>query len=80
VCFFGTKAFLILAIIIGKIVYLGFLVSYTNRIALIMWIFKVLSLLKLSLVSYLALGLVLGIELLLDLASGSLSILFIVEY
>jgi hypothetical protein len=31
-------------------------------------------------VFYLALGLVLGIELVLDLGSGSLSILFIVEY
>ena len=45
---------------------------------------KVLSELRLSLVSYivsyLALGLVLGIKLVLDLGSGSLSILFIVEY
>ena len=45
---------------------------------------KVLSELRLSLVSYivfyLALGLVLGIELVLDLGLGSLSILFIVEY
>jgi len=44
----------------------------------------VLSKLKLSLVSYivsyLGLGLVLGIELVLDLGSGSLSILFIVKY
>ena len=43
-----------------------------------------LSELKLSLVSYivsyLGLGLVLGIELVLDLGLGSLSILFIVEY
>jgi len=31
-------------------------------------------------VSYLGLSLVLGIELVLDLGSGSLSILFIVEY
>jgi len=31
-------------------------------------------------VFYLALGLVLGIELVLDLGSGSLGILFIVEY
>jgi len=36
VCFFGARAFLILAIVILKIVYLGFLVSYTNRVALIM--------------------------------------------
>ena len=84
VYFFSTKAFLILAIIIAKIVYLGFLVSYTSGVALIMWISKVLSELRSSLVSYivsyLALGLVLGIELVLDLGSGSLSILFIVEY
>jgi len=46
--------------------------------------FKVLSKLKLSLVSYvvsyLALALVLGIELILDLGLGSLNILFIVKY
>jgi len=45
---------------------------------------KVLSELRLSLVSYivsyLGLGLVLGIELVLDLGSGSLSIFFIVKY
>ena len=49
---------------------------------------KVLSELRLSLVSYmvsclglgLGLGLMLGIELVLDLGLGSLSILFIVEY
>jgi len=44
----------------------------------------VLSKLRLSLVSYIAsylgLGLVLGIELVLDLGLGSLSILFIIEY
>ena len=49
-----------------------------------MWISKVLSSFRLSLVSYivsyLALGLVLGIELVLDLGSGSLSIFFIVGY
>jgi hypothetical protein len=84
VCFFSAKAFLILAIIIVKIVYLGFLASYTNRVALIMWMSKVLSELRLSLVSYivsyLGLGLVLGIELVLDLGLGSLSILFIIGY
>ena len=84
VYFFSTKAFLISAIIIVKIVYLGFLASYTSGVALIMWISKVLSELRSSLVSYIvsysALGLVLGIELVLDLGSGSLSILFIVEY
>jgi len=45
---------------------------------------KVLSKLRLSLVSYivsyLGLGLVLDIELVLDLGLGSLSILFIIEY
>ena len=49
-----------------------------------MQISRVLSLFKLSrvsyIVSYLALGLVLGIELVLDLVSSSLSILFIVRY
>jgi len=84
VCFFSAKAFLILAIITAKIICLGFLASRANRVALIMWISKVLSELRLSLVSYmvscLGLSLVLGIELVLDLGSGSLSILFIVEY
>jgi hypothetical protein len=49
-----------------------------------MQISRVLSLFKLSIVSYigsyLGLGLVLGIELVLDLGSGSLSIFFIVGY
>jgi len=45
-----------------------------------MRIFRVLSLLGLSIVSYLGLGLVLGIDLVLDLGLGSLRILFIVEY
>jgi len=40
----------------------------------------VLSKLRLSLVSYIGLGLVLSIELVLDLGLGSLSILSIVEY
>ena len=39
-----------------------------------------LSGLRLSLVFYIVLGLVLGTELVLNLGSGSLSILFIVEY
>ena len=73
-----------MVIIIAKIVYLGFLASRASRVALIMQISRVLSLFKLSIVSYiisyLALGLVLGIELILDLGLGSLSILFIVEY
>ena len=76
--------FLILAIIIAKIIYLGFLASYASGVALIMWIFRVLSSLRLSIVSYivsyLGLGSVLGIELVLDLGLGSLSILFIVGY
>ena len=83
-CFLSTKAFLISAIITAKIVYLGFLASYTSGVALIMQISRVLSLFRLSIVSYivsyLGLGLVLGIELVLDSGSGSLRILFIVEY
>ncbi len=80
--FFGTKAFLILAIITAKIVYLGFLASCTSGVAFIMRIFRVLSLLRLSIVSYIVscLGLVLGTELVSDLGSGSLSILFMVGY
>ena len=73
-----------MAIITAKIVYLGFLVSHTSRVALIMQISTVLSLFRLSIVSYmasyLALGLVLSIKLVLDLGLGSLSMLFIVEY
>ena len=80
VCFFSTKAFLILAIITAKIVYSGFIVSYTNGVALIMQISKVLGLFRSSIVSYLGLGLVLDIKLVLDLGLGSLSILFIVGY
>jgi hypothetical protein len=41
--FFSAKAFLILAIIIAKIIYLGFLVSYISKVALIIWIFRVLN-------------------------------------
>jgi len=33
VYFFSARAFLISAIIMAKIVYLGFLVSYANRVA-----------------------------------------------
>ena len=83
-CFFGAKAFLILAIITAKIICLGFLASCTNRVAPIMWISKVLSELGLFLVSYIVsysgLSSVLDTELVLDLGLGSLSILFIVEY
>ena len=84
VYFFSAKAFLISAIVIAKIVYLGFLVSYASGVALIMQISRVLSLFRSSIVSYivscLGLGLVSGIELVLDLGLGSLSILFIVRY
>ena len=71
-----------MAIITVKIIYLGFLVSHASRVALIIQISKVLSLFKLSIVSYLGLGLglVLDIELVLESGSGSLSILFIVGY
>ena len=83
-CFFSTKAFLISAIIIAKIIYLGFLVSYASGVALVMRISRVLGLLRSSIVyytvSYSALGLVLSIELVLNLGLGSLNILFIVEY
>jgi len=80
VCFFGAKAFLILAIVIVKTIYLGFLASYTNGVALIMRIFRVPSSFSLSVVSYSGLGLILGMELVLDSGSGSLSILFIIGY
>jgi len=84
VCFFSAKAFSISAIITAKIIYLGFLVSRANGIALIIWISKVSNELRSSLVSYivsyLGLSLILSIELILDLSSGSLSIFFIIEY
>ena len=78
--FFSTKAFLISAIITAKIIYLGFLASRASGVALIMQTSKVSSLFRLSVVSYLGLGLVLNTELVLDSGSGSLSILFIVGY
>ena len=80
VYFFSAKAFLISAIVIAKIVYLGFLASCASGVALIMQTFKVLSLFRLSIVSYLGLGLVLDIELVLDLGLGSLSIFIIIRY
>jgi len=80
VCFFGAKAFLISAIVTAKIIYSGFLASCANEVALIMRISRVPSLFSSSIVSYLGLGLVLGTELMLDLGSGSLSILFIIGY
>ena len=83
-CFFSAKAFLILAIITAKIIYLGFLASCANRVAPIMQISRVLSLFRSSIVSYivsyLGLGLILDIELVLDLGLGFLSILFIIGY
>jgi len=80
VCFFSAKAFLILAIVTVKIIYSGFLASYANEVALIMRISRVPSLFGSSVVSYLGLGLVLGMKLVLDLGLGSLSILFIIGY
>ena len=59
---------------------LDFLVSHTSGVAPIIWISNILRLLRLSIVSYLGLGLVLGKKLILDLGAGSLSIFFIVEY
>ena len=63
---------------------MGFIASRANRGALIIQISRVLSLLSLSIVSYivsyLVLGLILDTELVLDLGLGSLSILFIVGY
>ena len=66
VCFFSAKAFLISAIIMVKIIYLGFLVSHASRVALIIQISRILSLFRSSIVSYLGLD--------------SLSIYFIVRY
>jgi hypothetical protein len=84
VCFFSTKAFLISATIIAKIVCSGFIASRASIVAPIIQISRVLSLFKSSIVSYigsyLGLGLVLGTELVLDLGLGSLSIFFIVGY
>ena len=80
VCLFSAKAFLISAIITAKIVYSGFLASHASGVAPIIQTSKVLSLFRSSVVSYLGLGLVLDTELVLDLGSGSLSILFIVGY
>jgi hypothetical protein len=82
VCFFSAKAFLISAIVIAKIVYSGFLASRASGVAPIMQISRVSSLFGSSIVSYVGfyLGLVLGIELVLDLGSGSLRIFFIVGY
>ena len=82
VCFFGAKAFSISAIVTAKIVYLGFLASRASGVAPIIQTSKVSDLFGSSMVSYsgLGLGLVSDTELVLDLGSGSLSILFIVGY
>jgi len=80
VYFFSAKAFLISAIIIAKIICSGFLASYASRVAPIKRISRVPSSLRLSIVSYLGLGSVLGTELVLDLGLGSLRIFFIVKY
>jgi hypothetical protein len=62
----------------AKIVYLDFLISYTSKVASIIRIFKVLNLLKLSIVFYIvscsSSGLVLNKKSVLDLGSSSLSI------
>ena len=76
--FFNTKAFLISAIGIIKIVYLSFLVSYISGVALIMWISIVLSKLWSSAVSYI--GFSLAFSSVLDLGLNSLNILFIIKY
>ena len=78
VCFFGAKAFLILAIVIAKIVCLGFLVSYISGVALIIYLFMVLNEVWSSAVFYIDLSLV--SNLVLNLGLDSLSILFIVKY
>jgi len=66
--------------VIAKNIYSGFLASYANGVALIMRISRVPSLFGLSIVSYSGLDSVLGTELVLNLGSGSLSILFIIGY
>jgi hypothetical protein len=84
VCFFSTKALLILAIVTAKIVYLGFLASYTSGVALIIWMFRVLGLFKLSIIFYIVScsgsDSVLGKESVLNLGLNSLSIFFIIKY
>jgi predicted signal transduction protein with EAL and GGDEF domain len=84
VYFFSTKAFLISATVTAKIVCLGFIASRASGVTPIIQTSRVLSLFKSSIISYIGsysgLGLALGIELVLDLGSGSLSIFFIVGY
>jgi len=80
VYFFNIKAFLILAIITAKIIYLDFLVSCTNGVTLIMWISKVLNEPRLFSVFYADSYLFLNLVLILDLGLGFLSIFFIIKY
>jgi hypothetical protein len=61
VCFFSAKAFLISAIVIAKIVYLGFLASRASRVAPIIQISRVSSLFRSSIVSYIVSYLGLGL-------------------
>ena len=67
-----------MAIIIAKIVYLGFLASYISGVAPIMQISMVLNKLWSSTVSYM--GSSSAFSLILDLGLGSSNILFIVKY
>jgi len=87
--FFSAKAFLILAIVTIKIVYLGFLISYTSKVTPIIWMSKVLNKLWSSVVSYIVFILfylnsssALNMELVLisDLGLSFLSIFFIIGY
>src|SRR6266700_6977639 len=80
VCYFGAKAFLMSAIVMAKIIYLGFLARCTSGVTLIIWIFRVSGKLWLSTVSYIGFSSVsaLGTGLVLNL--GSLSIFFIIKY
>jgi hypothetical protein len=78
VCFFSAKALLISAIVIAKIVCLGFLVSHISGVAPIIWIFRVLDLFKSSMVSYVVFCL--SLDSVLDLGLDFLSIFFIVKY
>jgi hypothetical protein len=72
------------ATITAKIVCSGFIASRASGVAPIMQTSRVSSLFESSIVSYVGsysgLGSVLGIELVSDLGSGSLSIFFIVGY
>ena len=78
-CFFGTKAFSISAIVTAKISCLCFLVSYASRAVPMIQMFIVLNELRSSMVSYInSSSSVFGSVS--DLGSSSLSILFIIGY